>query len=78
MTRLGKFLATNILTKVAQILGDCWGYFEKHHLLVKTFAATFGKNSAQTSRVCSVFEMVAYPATPVVCEGKFGKVCSQT
>ena len=53
MTRLGdllKFLVTNSLSKVAQILGDFLGYFEKDHFLLNTaldpFGARFRKNSA--------------------------------
>ena len=30
-----KDLAKNFLTKVAQIFGNFWGYFEKHHFLIK-------------------------------------------
>ena len=36
VTRLGdfwKFLATNLLTKVAQNIGDFLGYFEKEHFM---------------------------------------------
>ena len=38
VTRLGdfwKFLVTKSLTKVAQMYGNYWGYFEKHHFLGK-------------------------------------------
>ena len=35
------FWATNFLTKSGQIIGDFWGYLEKHHLSVKTSLATF-------------------------------------
>ena len=49
MTWLGYFwnvLATNFLTKAAQIFGNSLGYFEKHYFLSKNcrgyFLATFG------------------------------------
>ena len=52
-TRLGdlfKFYVTNFLSKIAQILGDFLGYFEKDHFLLNTaldpFGARFRKNSA--------------------------------
>ena len=51
VTRLGdflNFLATNLITKVAQIVGDFLGSFEKHCFLsqtgLATFWATIGKN----------------------------------
>ena len=46
MTRSGdkrKLMATNFLTKNAQIVGDFLGHSEKHHFLVKkTIFVTFG------------------------------------
>ena len=44
VTRLGyfwKFLATQLLTKVAQIFYFSLGYFVKHHCFVSTTLATF-------------------------------------
>ena len=44
VTRLGDFwklVATKSLTKVAQIIGNFLGYFEKTHSYVKTAVATF-------------------------------------
>ena len=46
MTRLGdflKFLATIFHAKVAQIIGDVLGYFEKRHFKVKTAGPLFGQ-----------------------------------
>ena len=43
MARLGyfsKFLATAFSSKIAQILGDFLGYFEKCHFKIKTAVAT--------------------------------------
>ena len=40
MGDFSKLLATNFLTKVAQILGDFLGYFEKPHFKVKTALTT--------------------------------------
>ena len=44
MTRLGDFcmfIVTNFRTKVAQILNDYFGLFEKHQFFSKTFISTF-------------------------------------
>ena len=44
MTRLGDFLnilATNFLTKVAEIFGDFWGYFKYGTFQIKTSADSF-------------------------------------
>ena len=44
MTRLGdllKFLVTNSLSKVAQILGDFLGYFEKYYFFIKHCSGYF-------------------------------------
>ena len=41
VTRLGDFLVTNFSTKLDQILGDFWSYFEKGHILCKNCCGYF-------------------------------------
>ena len=41
MGNFRKFLATNLVTKIAQIFSDFLGYFEKAHIESKTDLATF-------------------------------------
>ena len=43
-TIFGKILVTNFLSKVAQILNNCWGHFRKWPFINESVVATFWAN----------------------------------